>query len=81
MNTCTVCNHGERESIEHALRANLPLRHVAAKFGVSKDAARRHRQHIPPEADPLTAEIPPCPYHGYVPFWLQGSEWVCSTCS
>jgi len=80
MNTCTVCHHRERESIEQALRAKLPLRQVAVRFSISKDAARRHLRHAAPQADPLTAEIPPCFCHGDVPFWLQGREWVCGNC-
>src|SRR5690242_12687449 len=78
---CSACKHSDHDAINAALEKKVPLREIARRFGVSKDAARRHRRHIPVQPDPLTAEIPPCPYHGYVPFWLEGSEWVCGTCS
>jgi len=81
MNNCSVCRHLQREEIEQALRTKLPLRQVAVRFGISKDAARRHLRHVAPQPDPLSAEIPPCSVHGHGPFRLEGSQWVCGSCS
>lgn len=36
------------------------------------------RAEIPPEL--LAEEISPCSFHGKVPFWLRGREWVCGDC-
>ena len=45
---CTVCTHPEREAIEGALVADTPSRAVADRFGLSKDAALRHKSdHLP----------------------------------
>ena len=80
MNTCTVCGHGEREAIEQALRAKLPLRQVAVRFSISKDAARRHLRHVAPIPDPLLVPIPQCPAHGRAPFRFVSGAWTCSYC-
>jgi hypothetical protein len=86
---CTVCKHTEVNSIEEALAAKRPLREIAHQFGLSKDAARRHKRHMPgaPESlraeispELLTSEIEPCYHHGDVPFWLRDREWVCGDC-
>ena len=44
---CKICRHPERQAIEAALAESTTLRDVAARFGVSKDAAARHwRNHV-----------------------------------
>jgi len=77
---CTVCTNRKRGEIEALLTANTPLRKIAHDFGVSKDAARRHRAHIEPKANPLEADVAPCPYHGRAPFRFEGGQWVCGSC-
>lgn len=44
---CSVCTHPKRLEIDRALVAGEPLRAIARRFGVSKDALRRHREHLP----------------------------------
>jgi hypothetical protein len=45
---CTVCAHSERGSIEKALVAGNPLRDIARRCRVSKDALARHKErHLP----------------------------------
>ncbi len=45
---CTVCAHKEREAIDSALVAGEPNRRIAARFGVSEQAVRRHAAaHLP----------------------------------
>ena len=39
---CRICNHAQRQAMEDALASGLTLRAVAARFGVTKDAAARH---------------------------------------
>ena len=46
--TCTVCAHAERKAIDEALIVGLPLREITRRWGVSKDAASRHRKHVSP---------------------------------
>lgn len=46
--TCTICGHEQRRRIEVAMLEQAPLRDIARRWGVSKDAASRHRKdHIP----------------------------------
>ncbi len=46
--TCTICGHEQRRRIEAAMLEQAPLRDIARRWGVSKDAASRHRKdHIP----------------------------------
>lgn len=47
--TCTVCRHLDRASIDAALvAATTPFRPLAAQFGLSPSALRRHRsEHLP----------------------------------
>ena len=44
---CTVCTHPKRDEIDRALIAGEPYRDIARRYGLSKDALRRHREHIP----------------------------------
>ncbi len=46
---CTVCTHPKRDEIDRALIAGEPYRDIARRYGLSKDALRRHREHIPKE--------------------------------
>src|SRR5689334_8591450 len=41
---CTICNHPARPQIDLAIATGLSKRAVAARFGVSRDAAWRHAQ-------------------------------------
>jgi hypothetical protein len=41
--TCTICQHPERQDIEADLRAGTTYRDVARRHAVSKDALSRHR--------------------------------------
>src|SRR5215213_10238547 len=46
--TCTVCRSAEAHLINVALVSREPYRHIAAQYGVSTGALRRHAQeHIP----------------------------------
>lgn len=47
--TCTICSHPERTAIEKALLAGKANRRVAAQFGITEQAVRRHAEHIPPK--------------------------------
>jgi hypothetical protein len=54
--TCTICRHPERPDIEADLRAGLPYRDVARRYGISKDAVSRHRaNHVSLHATPALA--------------------------
>jgi len=45
---CTVCGHPERDAIEDAFIDGTPKRRIAAQYGVSEQAVRRHiREHLP----------------------------------
>ena len=45
---CSVCVHSEREAIDAALVGGEPNRRIAARYGLSEAAVRRHkREHIP----------------------------------
>ncbi len=46
--SCTICRHGEHHAINVALVSREPYRDIARRYGVSKDALKRHSQeHIP----------------------------------
>ena len=46
--SCTVCAHDESHVINVALVSREPYRDIARRFGVSKDALKRHSgEHIP----------------------------------
>lgn len=46
--TCTICNHPEREAINHALIAGEPLRNIAERFATSTTSLARHKAaHLP----------------------------------
>lgn len=49
--TCTVCAHRERHSIDTALVAQEPYRHIAKRYGLSNAALVRHK------ADHVLADI------------------------
>ncbi len=40
---CTICTNDQRQTIDRALLANDPLRDIARRFRVSKDALQRHK--------------------------------------
>lgn len=42
---CSVCQHPERESIDHALSTGSTLRSIAAQYGLSVSALSRHGHH------------------------------------
>lgn len=45
---CTVCTHPHRPDIDALLVAGEPNRRIAARYGLSETAVRRHRQnHLP----------------------------------
>ncbi len=80
-NRCSICNHEKRSDIEQALASSKSLRGIAGDFGVTKDAVGRHRAHIEPRADPLQADLSPCPTcHGRMFRW-DGTHWLCGNCS
>ena len=40
---CTICTHPSRDAIERAILAGQPIRRIAANYGLSESAVRRHR--------------------------------------
>ena len=45
--SCSVCTHPKRAEIDRAILSGESYRAIARRFGLSKDAIRRHRDHIP----------------------------------
>jgi hypothetical protein len=46
---CSVCSHPHRDEIDRALLGGAANRRVAARYGLSKDAVRRHTEaHLSP---------------------------------
>ncbi len=43
---CTVCNHAERPEIDRELIRGVTYRALAAQFGLSSSALRRHTKHL-----------------------------------
>ena len=43
---CTVCTHASRPEIDQALMDGLPLRPLAARYGLSSSALSRHLKHL-----------------------------------
>ena len=43
---CTVCNHASLAEIDQALMDGLPLRPLAAQYGLSSSALSRHLKHL-----------------------------------
>ena len=43
---CTVCTHASLTAIDQALMDGLPLRPLAAQYGVSSSALSRHLKHL-----------------------------------
>ena len=45
---CTICSHDQRDAIEDAFISGTPKRRIAAHYGVTEQAVRRHvREHLP----------------------------------
>ncbi len=45
---CSICQHSEREAIEHAIVGGESFRGIARRFAVSPDAVERHAgAHVP----------------------------------
>lgn len=45
---CTICSHESQDQIDRLLLDGIPRRRIAAQFGVSETALRRHHgDHIP----------------------------------
>jgi hypothetical protein len=44
--TCTICQHAEREKIDAEIIAGARRRRIAARFGGSATSPRRHQCHI-----------------------------------
>ncbi len=44
--TCAVCRHPRRLEFDQALAAGESLRDIAGRFGTSKSALDRHRDHV-----------------------------------
>ena len=48
---CTICDHPDREALDRELSAGGAIGTIAAIYGVSPDALKRHRaNHLLPEA-------------------------------
>ena len=46
--TCTICEHPEKDAIDHALVGETSNLSVSSLFGVSESAVRRHKaNHLP----------------------------------
>jgi hypothetical protein len=45
----TVIGHVDQAGIERDLALGRPLQRIAKKYGISKDAAWRHKKHLPPQ--------------------------------
>jgi hypothetical protein len=45
----TIVGHPDQGRIERDLALGRPLQRIAKKYGISKDAAWRHKRHLPPQ--------------------------------
>ena len=45
----TIVGHPDQARIERDLALGRPLQRIAKKYGISKDAAWRHKKHLPPQ--------------------------------
>lgn len=45
----TIIGHPDQARIERDLALGRPLQRIARKYGISKDAAWRHKKHLPPQ--------------------------------
>lgn len=45
---CRCCAHIDRAALDEALVTGVPLREISRRWGVSKDSASRHREHVSP---------------------------------
>lgn len=56
--TCSVCTHKEAAAINRALLNGTSYRDIAGRFGISRSAAARHKEHLnlvePDAADELS---------------------------
>ena len=43
---CTACGHGDRAAIDAAIVGKIPIRRIAANYGLKESSVRRHRAHI-----------------------------------
>ncbi len=41
---CSICNHPKRAEIDRAIASGAPNRRIAAQYGVSENAIRRHKK-------------------------------------
>lgn len=62
---CSVCTHPERVAIDAALAGGTSTRDVAGRYGTSKSAVDRHRQHMPSLVAPPLQTLHPEP-EGFV---------------
>jgi hypothetical protein len=54
---CTICQHPEREAIDHALVAGVSVRGIACQWHVGRESVRRHlRRHVSPALAAMQAE-------------------------
>jgi hypothetical protein len=65
--TCSVCLHPDHETADAQLRVKASYRSVAKRYGLSRDAVRRHviSGHVPPEPveESTTTPDPTGPYN------------------
>ena len=45
--SCSICIHPDRETIDQELISGTPVRDIAGRHGVSKSSIDRHKKHIP----------------------------------
>lgn len=57
--TCSICESEARQGIEEALAAGEALRDIASRFGTSKSALGRHRDHIEFSGAVMVEELAP----------------------
>lgn len=43
---CSICAYRRRKTIDRQLVSGVPIRRIAAQFGVSASALQRHKKHI-----------------------------------
>ncbi len=54
---CTICDHPERDALDHAIAAGTSYRRVALQWGVSRDAIGRHaKRHLSPALAAMQVE-------------------------
>jgi len=45
--TCSICIHPDRASIDQEIICGTPVRDIAGRYGVGKSSIDRHKKHIP----------------------------------